>query len=410
MKNCHTFPVVKGGKDVFLYLEDGRTLIDGISSWWSVIHGYNNPELNKVLIEQANTISHVMMGGLSNRPAIELANRLAKITPSGLEHVFFSDSGSVAVEVALKMALQFWINQGIYDKKVFLSLKNGYHGDTFKAMEVSDDSDFSRTFSGILNKGYFLNTPQGGFFADEKTIAQDIEQLDKILSEHHRHIAAFILEPIVQCAGGFRMYSPLYLKAASEFCSKYNVLLIFDEIATGFGRTGKLFASEYSGISPDIMTLGKALTAGYLGHAATITNSKVFNAFLGDGYEKAFMHGPTFMGNSLACAVALRSIEIFEQENYLEKIRNIEEIIRREFSCIRSTTIKDKRVLGAIGAIEVTDKKYLSGFCEFAVQEGVWLRPIDKVLYLTPPYIIQEKELRKLLDTIKKWFNKTLTI
>ncbi len=409
MKNAGSFPIVKGGKGVFLYLEDGRTLIDGISSWWSAIHGYNHPELNKALIEQVNNISHVMMGGLSNRPAIELAKKLAKITPEGLEHVFFSDSGSVAVEVALKMAFQFWINQGNNEKKKFLSLKNGYHGDTFKAMEVSDDSDFSRTFSGILNKGYFLNTPQGGFFADEKTIAHDLEQLDETLREHHRELAAFILEPIVQCAGGFKMYSPLYLKAARELCNKYNVLLIFDEVATGFGRTGKLFASEHADVSPDIMIIGKALTAGYMGHAATITNSTVFNAFLDDGYEKAFMHGPTFMGNALACAVALRSIEIFEQEKYLEKIRNIEKIIKEGFSSIQSPCIKDKRVLGAIAAIEVSDRKHLQGFREFAFRQGVWLRPIDKVVYLMPPYIIQEKELRKLIDTIKKWFGKTNT-
>jgi len=439
MKNAGSFPIVKSGKGVFLYLEDGRTLIDGISSWWSAIHGYNHPELNKALITQADSIPHVMMGGLSNRPAIELAKKLATITPEGLRHVFFSDSGSVAVEVALKMAFQFWINQGNNEKKKILSLKNGYHGDTFKAMEVSDDSDFSRTFSGILNKGYFLNTPQGGFFADETcmslpltqrhecklmqaslplknklysnetTIAQDLEQLDETLREHHRELAAFILEPIVQCAGGFKMYSPLYLKAARELSKKHNVLLIFDEVATGFGRTGKLFASEHADVSPDIMIIGKALTAGYMGHAATITNSTVFNAFLDDGYEKAFMHGPTFMGNALACAVALRSIEIFEHEKYLEKIRNIEKIIKEGFSSIQSPCIKDKRVLGAIAAIEVSDRKHLQGFREFAFQQGVWLRPIDKVVYLMPPYIIQEKELCKLIDTIKKWFEKTNT-
>jgi len=410
MKNACSFPTVKGGKGVFLYLEDGRTLIDGISSWWSAIHGYNHPELNIALITQADNIPHVMMGGLSNRPAIELAKKLAIITPEGLKHVFFSDSGSVAVEVALKMALQFWINQGNNEKKKILSLKNGYHGDTFKAMEVSDDSDFTRTFSGILNKGYFLNTPQGGFFADEKTIAQDLEQLDETLSERHRELAAFILEPIVQCAGGFKMYSPLYLKAARELCNKYNVLLIFDEVATGFGRTGKLFASEHADVSPDIMVIGKALTAGYMGHAATITNSTVFNAFLDDGYEKTFMHGPTFMGNALACAVALRSIEIFEHEKYLEKIRNIEKIIKEGFLSIQSPCIKDKKVLGAIAAIEVSDRKHLQGFREFAFQQGVWLRPIDKVVYLMPPYIIQEKELHKLIDTIKKWFEKTNTL
>lgn len=410
MKNAHSFPVVKSGNGVFLYLEDGRTLIDGISSWWSAIHGYNHPKLNKALITQAHRISHVMMGGLCNRPAIELAKKLATITPEGLEHVFFSDSGSVAVEVALKMAFQFWINQGNNEKKKILSLKNGYHGDTFKAMEVSDDSDFSKTFSGIINKGYFLNTPQGGFYADETSMSLPLtlQQLDETLRDHHRELAAFILEPIVQCAGGFKMYSPLYLNAARELCSKHNVLLIFDEVATGFGRTGKLFASEHADVSPDIMIIGKALTAGYMGHAATITNSTVFNAFLDEGYEKAFMHGPTFMGNALACAVALRSIEIFEDEKYLEKIRNIEEIIKVGFSSIQSPCVKDKRVLGAIGAIEVYDRKYLKGFREFAFQQSVWLRPIDKVVYLMPPYIIQEKELRKLIDTIKKWFEKKI--
>lgn len=406
MKNTAPYPVVTKGMGAILHLEDGHKLIDGISSWWSVIHGYNHPELNDALLDQVNNISHVMMGGLTHRPAIELAEKLAKITPHGLNHVFFSDSGSVAVEVGLKMSFQYWKNKGHTGKNKILSLNNGYHGDTFKAMEVSDDSDFNSAFSSLLNKGYFQSTPRGGFFADTKSIAPDILILEEILKKHHHLIAAFILEPIVQCAGGFRVYSPLYLMAARELCDKYNVLLLFDEIATGFGRTGKLFASEHAGVTPDILILGKALTAGYLGHAATIANSKVFDRFIDDGNEKAFMHGPTFMGNPLACSIALKSIEIFERENYLIKIKNIESIIQDEFNFIQSSCVKEKRILGAMGAIEVSDKKHLDGFKKFAYDEGVWLRPIGNVVYLMPSYIIQEEELRKILDVVKSWFNK----
>ena len=406
MKNAAPVPVVKRGEGAVIHLEDGHTLVDGISSWWSVIHGYNHPELNKVLIEQANNISHVMMGGLANRPAIDLADQLVKITPEGLNHVFFSDSGSVAVEVALKMAFQYWTNSGYGEKNKILSLNNSYHGDTFKAMEVSDDSDFNAAYSGVLNRGYFLNTPRGGFLADKKTIAPDIDILEETLNQHHHRIAAFILEPIVQYAGGFRIYSPVYLKAARELCDKYNVLLLFDEIATGFGRTGKLFALEHADVVPDILILGKALTAGYIGHAATIANSKVFKSFLDEGYKKAFMHGPTFMGNPLACSVALRSIELFERENYLMKIKNIELIIQEEFSSIQSTSIKEKRILGAMGAIELHDKKHLEGFQKFAYNKGVWLRPIGNVIYLMPPYIIPENELLKIIDVFRKWINK----
>lgn len=406
MKDSTSYPIVEKGNGVLLYLEDGHTLIDGISSWWSVIHGYNHPELNKALIEQVNQFSHVILGGLSHRPAIELADKLIEITPEGLNHVFFSDSGSVAVEVALKMAFQFWSNNGNSQKNKILSLKNSYHGDTFKAMEVSDDSDFAEAFYGVINRGYFLNTPTGGFSADEKTIAPDVRKLEEILKEKHHKIAAFILEPIVQYAGGFKIYSPLYLKAARELCNKYNVLLLFDEVATGFGRTGKLFASEHSFVVPDILILGKALTAGYIGHAVTIANSKIFNSFLDDGYRKAFMHGPTFMGNPLVCTVALQSIKIFERENYLIKIKNIEKIIQEEFSSIRSPWIKEKRILGAMGAIELHDKKKLDGFQEFAYANGVWMRPIGKVVYLMPPYIISASELLKILNILKKWFNK----
>lgn len=243
MKDVASFPIVKNGNGAILYLENGDTLIDGISSWWSVIHGYNHLKLNNPLIKQVKQFSHVMLGGFSHRPAIELAKKSLKITSEGLNHVFFSDSGSVAVEVALKMAFQYCTNKGYSEMNKILSLHNGYHGDTFKAMEVSDDSDFTSAFSSVLNSGFILRTPRGGFHADVKNILPDIELLEETLKKHHHNIASFIIEPIVQCAGGFKIYSPLYLKAVRELCDKYDVLLLFDEVATGFGRTGKLFAS-----------------------------------------------------------------------------------------------------------------------------------------------------------------------
>jgi len=402
MKNLNPYPEVIKGKGALLHLNDGRILVDGVSSWWSSIHGYNNEELNKTLVEQSQKISHVMLGGLTHKPAKELAEKLVEITPKGLNHVFFSDSGSVGVEVALKMSIQYWSNKNKFKKNKFISLTNSYHGDTFKAMEVSDDSDFIQAFSGILNKGYFINAPVDGFL--QKDIENDCKVLEQILIYNHKNIAGFILEPIVQCAGGFKIYSPNFLKEVRKLCNQYDVLLIFDEVATGFGRTGKLFASEHSNVTPDILILGKALTAGYLGHAATLATTKVFNCFLGKNYENAFMHGPTFMGNPLACSIALKSIEIFEREEYLKKIQQIEAIITDEFSKISSPFIIEKRIIGAIGAIELYDKKYIDGFKEFALQNNVWLRPIGNIIYLMPPYIIKKKELKKILKVINNWF------
>ncbi|MVT09353.1 adenosylmethionine--8-amino-7-oxononanoate transaminase [Chitinophaga tropicalis] len=406
MKNTEPLPLMQSGQGTKMHLADGRTLIDGISSWWAVIHGYNHPVINEALIRQINSFSHVMLGGITHNPAMALAEKLCEITPAGLNHVFFSDSGSVGVEVALKMALQYWKNEGFTGKHKIISLKNGYHGDTFKAMEVSDDSDFSNAFADVLNRGFFLDTPAGGFNAAPATVQQDADKLEELLRNHSSEIACFILEPVVQCAGGFRIYSPLYLKAARELCDKYNVLLIFDEVATGFGRTGKMFAAEHAGISPDIMIIGKAMTAGYIGHAATLSNTRVFNGFLGDGYSKALMHGPTFMGNPLACTVALTSISVIEQENYLSKIKRIEAIIREQFADINSPAITEKRIVGAIGAIEVQHEDMMAGFKAFAMDKGVWLRPIGKVVYLMPAYIISEEELLKVISVIKEWISK----
>ena len=401
MKNLIPYPEVKKAKGALIYLKDGSKLIDGISSWWSTLHGYSHPKLNKILVKQSKKFSHVMLGGLTHKPAMQLAEKLVEITPKGLNHVFFSDSGSVAVEVSLKMAIQFWSNQNKNEKTKIISLTNSYHGDTFKAMEISDDSDFIKAFSGILNKGFFINAPNYGF--NQLDVKKDTENLEKILKANHQEIAAFILEPIVQCAGGFKIYSPQFLVEARKLCNQYDVLLIFDEVATGFGRTGKLFASEHAKVTPDILILGKALTAGYLGHAATIANSKVYNSFLGDNYENAFMHGPTFMGNPLACSVALKSIELFEKENYLSKIQEIESIIKAEFSKIKSPYIKEKKIIGAIGAIELVDKKHLLGFQKFALKNNVWLRPIGNIIYLMPPYIIKKSELKKILEVIQMW-------
>lgn len=404
MQNIAPFPLVKRATGATLQLESGATLIDAISSWWVAIHGYNHPTLNRILTQQAKKFSHIMLGGLTHRPAIDLADKLVQITPHGLNHVFYSDSGSVAVEVSLKMAFQYWTNTGNYEKDKILSLKNAYHGDTFKAMEVSDDSDFTATFSRHLRRGYVLSTPNGGFFANDETLTEDIRSLESVLKENGHRIAAFILEPIVQCAGGFRIYSPQYLKAARSLCDIYNVLLIFDEVATGFGRTGKLFATEHAGVTPDVLVLGKALTGGYMGHAATVSNSKIYESFLGDDNRRAFMHGPTFMGNPLACALALKSIELFQQEDYLGKIRKIESIIIEEFASIKSVLVKEKRVLGAMAAIEVYESRYLQGLQAFAIENGVWLRPIGKVVYSMPPYVIAEDDLRKILSVLKSWF------
>ncbi len=406
MKQLGELPKMKGGQGVNMHLADGRTLIDGISSWWSVIHGYNHPKLNAALTDQLEQFAHVMLGGITHAPALQLADTLVGITPEGLNHVFFSDSGSIGVEVALKMAIQYWKNKGIHGKTRLVSLKNGYHGDTFKAMEVSDDSDFSHAFSEVLHRGYLLDIPTGGFEASANEIQPAVAALEALLKAKQNELAAFILEPIVQCAGGFHIYAPLYLQAARELCHKYEVLLIFDEVATGFGRTGKLFAAEHARVTPDIMVLGKALTAGYMGHAATLATTEVYNSFLGDDRSKALMHGPTFMANALACSVALKGIQILEEENYLEKISGIEAIIRREFDAIHSDAVTHKRIIGAIGALELKDAAMLNGFKAFAMDQGAWLRPIGNVVYVMPAYIIAEAELVKLIAVIRAWLTR----
>ncbi len=391
------------GEGVKLYLDDGTVLIDGISSWWCVIHGYNHPVLNKAVQEQLAKFAHVMLGGLVNDPAIHLAQTLVRITPSGLNHVFFADSGSVGVEVALKMAIQFWRNKGVAEKSRFVALRRGYHGDTTGAMSVSDDDEgMHRLFKGAILPQYFVDAP-GGVNIESDECQASLCQLTKLLESNKNEIAALILEPVFQGAGGFRFYPPEYLSQARRLCDEHGVLLIFDEIATGFGRTGALFAAELANVTPDIMVLSKALTGGYFGLSATIATSEVYESFLGDDLELAFMHGPTFMGNAVACAVALASISLIETENYLSKVKAIEQVLKEEILGLEGPSLCDARVLGAIGVLEFECPSNLMGFREFAVDRGVWLRPYRNWLYTMPPYVISEDDLRRITAVMKEW-------
>lgn len=380
---------------VYLHLLDGRNLIDGTASWWSVIHGYNRPELNQAVTEQMVKMSHVMLGGLTHEPVARLAELLVKITPAGLNKVFFSDSGSVAVEVALKMALQYWFSQGQHQKTRFLALRSGYHGDTFAAMSVCDPfTGMHHLFTHTLSRHLFSETPSCKF--DEEWDERHIANFSQLIQRHRQKIAAVILEPIAQNAGGMNFYSPHYLKRVRELCDKNDVLLIADEVATGFGRTGKLFACEHAAISPDIMCLGKGLTGGHMSLAATLANNKVSEG-ISTGGVGAFMHGPTFMGNPLACAVALASTELLLNSGWSGKVAHIEEFLKRELEpCRELDLVADVRVLGAIGVVELHEAADVAALQALFVKEGIWVRPLGKLVYLMPAYVITDLELRQL--------------
>ncbi len=373
---------------VYLYTQEGR-MIDSISSWWSVIHGYKHPVLTEAIKKQAEKFSHVMLGGLTHDPAKELADKLAHWLPGDLEFCFFSDSGSVGVEVALKMAMQYYVNQGRKQRKKVLSLEHSYHGDTFKAMEVGDDEDYHFAFD---KKEDVIHIPT------------EIPALEEAFERHPDEFNCMIVEPLLQGAGGMRMYDVSFLKRARELCDAYDVLLIFDEVATGFGRTGSRFVAEL--VCPDIIVLGKALTGGYIGHAATVANRKVYDGFYGDRDELALMHGPTFMGNALACSVALKSMELFETGDYLSKIKRIEEITRREMEGFEAPGVKEVRIMGGCVCVEVEDGSSLKGYQEFARSRGVFARPFLRYLYAMGPYIIKEEELAEVLETMKAWFRR----
>lgn len=382
---------IKYAKGVHLYTEDDHDLIDSVSSWWSVIHGYNHPEINEAINNQLEKFAHVMLGGLTHDNVLKLSDKLASWLPGDLDYCFFSDSGSVAVEVALKMALQFNTNRGS-DREMILALEHAYHGDTFKAMEVGDDVDYHFAFGDNNEK------KKGVIHIPTK-----IDALESAFAEYGDKLTCFIVEPLLQGAGGMLMYDISFLEKARILCDKYDVLLIFDEVATGFGRTGNRFVADL--VLPDILVLGKALTGGYIGHAVTVANKKVFDGFLSDDDTKAFMHGPTFMGNALACAAALKSIELFERDNYIEKIKNIENITRREMKGFNDPRIKEIRIMGGCVCIEVYDEKTLEGFKKFAYDNGVFSRTFLKYMYAMVPYVIKEEELVTILDTMKKWFN-----
>ncbi len=397
--------VASNGLD--LYMADQTHVIDAVSSWWCVIHGYNHPALNKAITAQLGKVAHVMLGGLTHEPAIALAKKLGEITPDGLSHVFFSDSGSVAVEVALKMAVQYWHNLGNSHKSKILSFYKAYHGDTAGAMSVCDPEEgMHSSFGPLLQEQMFFQAPDSGYIVDIEKLADWAKRLEDKIRLRHTELAAVIIEPCLQAAGGFNIYAPEYLNVLRILCDRYDLLLIFDEVATGFGRTGKLFAANHAAMCPDIMVLGKALTGGYLGLAATLATETVFHAFYDDDPGKAFMHGPTFMGNPLACAVALESINLFESENYLGKINRIESYLKIHLTAILSDQILDIRILGATGVIEVRSPACLEGLQAFAYSEGVWIRPFGTYAYIMPAYVITDGQLEKIVTVLRTWFMK----
>ncbi len=374
---------------VYLYTKD-RKLIDSVSSWWSVIHGYKHPELNRAIEEQLKKFAHVMLGGLTHQAARKLSDKLQSWLPGDLDYCFFSDSGSVAVEVALKMALQYYMNRGETQRTMVLALERAYHGDTFKTMEIGDDEDYH-----FVLKAY-------GKSKNVVHIPTEISALENAFSKYHSRLNCFIVEPLLQGAGGMQMYDLSFLERARELCDKYGVLLIFDEVATGFGRTGNRFVADL--VLPDILVLGKALTGGYIGHAATVASRRVYEGFYDDDPSHALMHGPTFMGNALACSVALKSIELFEEQDYMSKIHRIEEITRREMKDFSDPRVKEVRIMGACVCIEVYDAQTLKGCQEFAYEHGVFSRPFLNYFYAMVPYIIKENELVQVLSTMKEWF------
>jgi len=392
------YPVV-AAEGVRLKLDDGRELIDGMSSWWCAVHGYNHPVLNEAAMQQLDKMSHVMFGGLTHPPAVELAETLVELSPWGLQKVFFVDSGSVAIEAAMKMALQTQIARGQSQRHLFLSPRGGYHGDTLDAMSVCDPITGMHTlFQGVLPKQVFIERPEPAF--GEHCTEQHLAQLERVFAEQGDQLAAMILEPIVQGAGGMRFYAPEYLQAARRLCDEHGVLLIADEIATGFGRSGKLFAVEHADITPDILCVGKALTGGYLSLAAVLTTDEMAND-IASGEPGVFMHGPTFMGNPLACAIAKASIDLLCANDWQQQVLQIEQGLQQGLAPAKTFThVAEVRVLGAIGVVELTHPVDMSSVQPMFVERGVWVRPFGKLVYLMPPFVMSSGDLAQLTDAL----------
>ncbi|RJX70216.1 adenosylmethionine--8-amino-7-oxononanoate transaminase [Vibrio sinensis] len=391
------YPIISA-HDIYLELENGKQLVDGMSSWWSAIHGYNHPHLNRAAHQQIDKMSHVMFGGITHEPAINLCKKLLAFAPNNLEHVFLADSGSVAVEVSLKMALQYWHAKGEKRSK-FLTLRDGYHGDTFAAMSVTDpDNSMHSLYKGFLPEHIFAQSPKTGFWQEWND--KDIQDFQQKLECHHQQIAAVILEPIVQGAGGMRIYHPEFLKQVRILCDAYGVLLILDEIATGFGRTGKMFACEHADVEPDIICVGKALTGGYMTLSATLASKEVADTVC-DGDAGCFMHGPTFMANPLACAVATASMELLETQQWAQQVTNIEQWFSQLLPPLTaSPLVKDVRWLGAIGVVETHCPVEMETIQALFVELGVWIRPFGRLIYIMPPYISQREHIDKLVAAI----------
>ena len=383
---------VESADGVHLNFKNGLQVIDGMSSWWCMIHGYNNNFMNEAIKSQIDKVSHVMFGGLTHQPAIDLCKKLISLTPKGLDKVFFADSGSVSVEVSLKMALQYWQNKGYQEKSKFITPRGGYHGDTFGAMSVCDpDNGMHHLFKGVLPKHFFVERPK------MDNAEEALHDLDSQLKKNHEQIAAMILEPIVQGAGGMNIYHRDYLKGVRHLCDKHNVLLIVDEIATGFGRTGELFGCNHADISPDIMCVGKALTGGYMTMAAAITNQNISDTV------GVLMHGPTFMANPLSCSAANASIDLLFKNDWKKRIIEIQSLLAEELLPLKNyESVYDARVIGAIGVLELKKPLDMKSTQEKLIKYGVWLRPYGKLLYTMPPFIITDQELLKITNAMRE--------